>query len=291
METRKPVVAGQFYPSGADECINEINECLMDRPLPADLPEVIVAGIVPHAGWIFSGSLAAMVFNSIKQVHENVDTFIIFGAVHSPVNQAVVYDAGYWSTPLGQAMIDTELADQILKSTDLAIANRRAHSTEHSIEVQVPFIQHLFKDAKIVPIMVPPVPDAMEIGTTAAKIVKNNEDKKIICIGSTDLTHYGPRYGFNPQGTGEQGIKWAKEVNDQKFIDAAVALDTDKLINESGRNYSSCGPGAAAAAIQAAKELGSQKGRLLAHTHSTEIMMKKYGQSSSESVGYAAMIF
>jgi AmmeMemoRadiSam system protein B len=290
METRHPVVAGQFYPGTKAECIREIRECLGDESVPADLPENIAAGIVPHAGWVFSGSLAAMVFDSIKKVHEKVDTFIIFGAAHYHVGQAAIYDKGLWSTPMGTIEINEMLAEAIAKNVSGTICDRKAHAGEHSIEVQVPFIQYLFEGAKIVPIIVPPLLSAFDIGKGIGKLIKDS-DKKIVCIGSTDLTHYGPRYGFNPQGSGRAGIEWARDINDKSFIDLAVELKGAELLKDATQKNNACGAGAAAAAIGAAKAQGKTKGKLLGHEHSDDIMRVKYNHSSQESVGYAAIIF
>ncbi len=293
MTVRKPVVAGQFYPGSDKQCRAEIADCLAQRPLSGiQLPEKIAAGIVPHAGWAFSGDLAGMVFAAIAKTEERIDTFVIFSAVHryfDPI--AAVYDAGAWLTPMGEVPIDEELAEAIIKKSPAAKSTPDAHQLEHSIEVQIPFIQYLFADAKIVPIMTPPAEYVIKLGADVAECIKAATDKKIVCIGSTDLTHYGPRYGFDPQGKGEAGIKWAKDVNDKAFIDLALAMQAEKILTDSLENQNACGPGAAAATIAAAKGLGKSKGILLAHTHSSEVMEKKFGQSSSESVGYAAIVY
>jgi hypothetical protein len=292
MAARKPVVAGQFYPGSENQCRSEIADCLAERPITAKLPEKIVAGIVPHAGWTFSGNLAGMVFGAIEKVNKTVDTFVIFGATHSHFGSAAaVYDKGSWFTPMGEIKIDDELAASIIKKSKGAEANCEAHQYEHSIEVQIPFIQYIFKNAKIVPIMTSPAEYAVRLGSDAAECIKSSPDKKIVCIGSTDLTHYGPRYGFNPQGNGEAGIKWAKDINDRAFIDLAIEMRAERILNESMQSQNACGPGAAAATIAAAKTLGKTKGVLLSHTHSNEVMEKKFGQSSSESVGYAAIVY
>jgi len=291
MQTRKPIVAGQFYPGRHNSCVAEINECLRQER-PADLlPETIAAGIVPHAGWTFSGSLAALVFSAIKQRHDKVDTFIIFGAAHGYYGSSpAVYDKGSWLTPLGEVTVDENLADAVLKS-DAAVSDTSAHEYEHSIEVQVPFIQHLFADAKILPILTPPNEQAILLGEAVGDIIKRDKQKKIVCIGSTDLTHYGPRYGFTPMGTNEKALQWASEVNDKEFIDLALKLDATGLLASAAENLNACGPGAAAAAVSAAKKLGKTKGLLLAHTNSNEVMIKKMGSSSAEAVGYAAIVF
>ncbi|MBU1259571.1 MAG: AmmeMemoRadiSam system protein B [Planctomycetes bacterium] len=292
MAARKPIVAGQFYPGTEKQCRSEIADCITEGPVTGKLPEKIVAGLVPHAGWTFSGDLAGMVFKAIEKANKNVDTFVIFGATHSHFgSEAAVYDKGSWFTPLGEIKIDEELAAAITEKSKGAQANCEVHKYEHSIEVQVPFIQYIFKKAKIVPIMTSPAEYAVKLGIDVAECIKSASDKKIVCIGSTDLTHYGPRYGFNPQGNGEAGIKWAKDVNDRAFIDLAIEMRAERVLNESMQSQSACGPGAAAATIAAAKALGKTKGLLLAHTHSNEVMERKFNQTSKESVGYAAIVY
>ena len=291
MQTRKPIVAGQFYPGQHGSCVAEIDECLAARTLSELLPETIVAGIVPHAGWAFSGSLAALVFSAIKQQHEKVHTFVIFGATHGYFGQSLaVYGAGSWITPLGEVAIDEELADAVLDSA-VAVSDSMAHRSEHSIEVQVPFIQYLFTGAQILPILVPPTEQAVAFGTSVGDVISRDERKKVVCIGSTDLTHYGPRYGFTPMGTGAKALQWADSVNDQKFIDLALKLEPQSLLTSAAENCNACGAGAAAAAVAVAKKLGRTEGLLLGHTNSNEVMLRKMGTTSADSVGYAAIVF
>jgi AmmeMemoRadiSam system protein B len=291
MQTRKSIVAGQFYPGQHDACIDEINNCLDAEHIGESLPETIVAGIVPHAGWTFSGGLAALVFSAIRLQHEKVHTFVIFGAAHRYFGgMPAVFDRGFWETPLGEVPVDEELAEQVLEAGP-AESDCRAHQSEHSMEVQVPFIQYLFAGAKILPILAPPSKQSIALGENIGRIVKKYEQKKIVCIGSTDLTHYGPNYGFIPKGIDQDALNWADTVNDKKFIDLAVNLDPQALLADAAENHNACGPGAAAATIAAAKELGSKKGILLAHTNSNKIMRQKMGSSSADSVGYAAIIF
>lgn len=291
MQTRKAIVAGQFYPGQHESCVDQINECLEARPLSEPLPETIYGGVVPHAGWAFSGSLASMVFWAIKQQHEKVNTFVIFGATHSFLgSDPAVCNRGVWQTPLGEIFIDDELADAVVAGSP-AVADPHAHLSEHSIEVQVPFIQYLFPGAKILPVMVPPVEQAIELGTKVGEIVAERQDKKIVCLGSTDLTHYGPRYGFIPKGTGQEALKWAQDVNDKEFIGLALELKPAELLANAAKNGNACGPGATAATVAFAKEMGCERGRLLAQTSSSEVIQEKMGTTSTDSVGYAAIIF
>ena len=291
MGIRKPIVAGQFYPAGRDGCVAELNECLIEGEFKGELPDNIVAGIVPHAGWAFSGSLAGRVFQAIKKVDIAVDTFVVFGAAHRYFSRdAGVYDRGAWLSPLGEIGIDEDLADAIA-SIDCVCRDLECHRDEHSIEVQIPFIQELFGEAKIVPVVVPPVAAAVELGSEVGSIINGLSSKRVVCIASTDLTHYGPRYGFCPQGSGDAGIKWAKEVNDREFIDLALKMESRGVLEKAEENMSACGPGAVAAVVAAAKKMGKREGVLLGHTHSEEVMRRKYGQGSEESVGYAAIVF
>ncbi|MFC1677535.1 AmmeMemoRadiSam system protein B [Planctomycetota bacterium] len=290
MQTRGPIVAGQFYPGQHDECIDQMNGFIEPMELPEQLPGDIAVGIVPHAGWMFSGELAAMVFEAIRQQDDKVHTFVIFGAAHSYFSsQPAVYDRGSWATPLGEVAIDEDFARAIL-DTGMVVSDVSAHHNEHSIEVQVPFIQYLFAGAKIVPILVPVVEGVADLGLAVSSAIKA-QDNKIVCIGSTDLTHYGPKYGFVPMGAGDGGLKWAHDVNDREFIDLALKLETEAMLTNSVETGSACGGGAAATAVAAAKGLGKEQGLLLGHTNSNEVMRQKMGTISPESVGYAAIVY
>jgi hypothetical protein len=289
MQIRKPVVAGQFYPEDRDACLAEIRKCL-PADVPGGLPEPLVGGLVPHAGWTFSGAVAALVFSAVQRRRGKVATFVLFGAAHGYFGaQPAVDGSDAWETPLGQVPIDTALR-QALHDSGGAIVDSSAHRREHSIEVQVPFIQHLFPDAKILPVIVPANESAIRLGTALAEGgAAANSD--VVFIGSTDLTHYGPRYGFTPMGVGSEGLHWASEVNDRQFIDLAVRLEPERLLAGAVEKGNACGPGAAAAAIAAAKRLGASKGVLLAHTNSNEILLREMGTASRDSVGYAGIVF
>jgi AmmeMemoRadiSam system protein B len=285
-----PVVAGQFYPAGREGCLEQIQECLAARPVVEPLPKTIVAGIVPHAGWTFSGELAALVFAAIRKQREAVDTFIIFGTAHSYFSSLpAVDDRDCWQTPLGTVGIDDELRDALL-ARGVTTPDASAHEYEHSIEVQIPFVQHLFPRAKIVPIIVPPVETAIALGEIAAEVATKS-GRTVVHIGSTDLTHYGPRYGFTPMGKGPDGLQWSANVNDRQFIDLATSMQPERLLAGAIENANACGPGAAAATVATARKLGITAGRLLAYTNSNEVMQEKMASTSRDSVGYAALVF
>ena len=291
MGIRKAIVAGQFYPGGYDGCLAEIKECEGARGLPESLPADIVCGIVPHAGWTFSGSLAGLVVRAIRRCYEEVDTFVIFGAAHRYFGPlAAVYDKGGWVTPLGEVGIDEGLAGAIV-SCGVGAAACDAHSSEHSIEVEVPFLQYYFPESLIVPIIVPPAVEAIALGESVGDLIAADKERRIVCLGSTDLTHYGPHYGFDFMGHGADGFEWAKNVNDREFIDFALGMEADSMLKSSAENQNACGAGAAAATVAAAMRLGKTGGQLLAHTSSSEVMRVKMGTASRDSVGYAAIVY
>ena len=292
MQIRKPAVAGQFYPAERDECLSKIKSCFDSQHSSQMLPARIIAGIVPHAGWVFSGNLACQVFSSIKKQNNDIDTFIILGAAHRYVGSyAAIYSKGSWQMPLGDVLIDEDLAGAILKVDDFVKADELSHFMEHSIEVQVPFVQHFFPEAEIVPIIVPRSSRSISLGASLAKVVKSYPDKKIAVIGSTDLTHYGPGYHFTPMGTGDSGLDWARDVNDEVFISHALQLEPLELLEDALSRSNACGPGSAAATVSFAKEMGVKNGTMIAHSHSNDIMQKKFHQKSSDSVGYVSIVF
>ncbi len=307
---RKPIVAGQFYEGSESACRAHIEQMIQELPLPNELPDDIVAAMVPHAGWVFSGAIALLALRAVQVIRGKVGTFVIFGTMHRyGSHKSLMYDSGTWETPLGNVTVDEKLSYEIIQCCANTAANssscpvevnKPAHDTEHSIEVQVPLIKYLFPQAKIVPIMVPPTLNALDTGRIVAEAVKadnrnnnaaNDANDAVVILASTDLTHYGPSYGFTPQGTGPAALQWALEQNDRFFLDAALVMQPEQVINIANNYGSACGAGAVAAAVTAASQLGAVSGKLLAHTSSAQIIEQKYHQPSDDSVGYAAVVW
>lgn len=290
---RKPIVAGRFYPKEPEEIENQLRVYTAYDIEPSILPDKILAGIVPHAGWICSGKVAGKVFKAIKEKNKNTtpDTFIIYGAVHQyGVRRPSIYPRGMWQSPIGKVEIDEELAETILEYSSSVITSYEAHLAEHSIEVQIPFIRYLFPQAKIVPIAMPPTEEAISVGREIAEATLTSK-KEIVFIGSTDLTHYGPSYGFVPKGTGLMGIRWAKEVNDKNLLEYILNMDAEGALEYALKSHAACGAGAIAATISSARALGAKKADLLEHTTSYEVLRELYGDLCVDSVGYAAIVF
>ncbi len=293
MSVRMAIAAGRFYSADREECLKDLYNLIFgnDSEIP-DLPDTISAGIVPHAGWVFSGDLCGMFFKALKS-KQDVDTFILFGANHS-VNSHnhMIYRDGSWATPLGNIDIDYDLASELLDKADgLLLNNYQGHSNEHSLEVIVPFIQYQFPDAKIVPIMVQPIESASQIGTITAEVVSGLKKCNTVAIGSTDLTHYGPSYYNTNMGTGREALQWAKNTNDRYMIDLVCSMKYDQVVNVAETYKNACGAGAIAATTKFALDRGSSKGILLKQTCSSEVYENKFGRSDINSVGYASIVF
>lgn len=285
------MVAGQFYPASEAECREAVELCLGAASRgDAGVTGECIGGIVPHAGWICSGMVAAKVLAALAG-GPGVETFVIFGAAHRRrAERAAVYAEGAWATPLGEIGIDEPLAAAVLAGGgNLAEDDPAAHASEHSIEVQVPLIQFLAPQAKLLPIIVPPMASAPQLGQRVA-VEARGLSRRAVFVGSTDLTHYGPRYGYTPQGIGAKALAWAKDVNDRRLIDTVLSLKVDEVLPVARRHQNACGPGAVAAAMAAAMAAGANRATLLQHTNSYETLHEAWGEMD-DAVGYAGIVF
>jgi AmmeMemoRadiSam system protein B len=150
----------------------------------------------------------------------------------------------------------------------------------------MPFIKHLFPLAKVAPIMVPINKTAPEVGQAVGRTLQSYKYNATV-VGTTDLTHYGPGYGFTPYGVGPDALRWAKDENDRRFIDLVCAMRDGDLVAEASKRHNACNSGAAAATIAAVRVLGATRGVLLRHTTSSEVL----GGEHEDAVGYAGIVF
>ncbi|MEQ8221471.1 MAG: AmmeMemoRadiSam system protein B [Candidatus Eremiobacterota bacterium] len=286
---RKSVVSGRFYPEDREQCLSELKECLQKEHLTEKIDTRIFGGIVPHAGWVYSGSTAGLVFQAIKQ-HATSPLFLIFGAVHVyGVSGPSIWREGPWETPLGNIEVNQSLAEDIIKEGKGLIAENPApHKKEHSIEVQLPFIKYLFPESQIVPVMVPPDKRALQAGEIAGHVLAHY-NKEVVVIGSTDLTHYGMHYGQLEKGIGQEALDWVRNINDKKILDLMIAMKSEEIVSESDKSGNACGAGAITATMSAVKVLGAKAGKLLKYTTSHD-EIPSMGEATSF-VGYGGVIF
>ena len=273
----------QFYPGDVKA---QIAGFLARPGAPLAPDRRLVAAAVPHAGWRYSGAVAATALKALAE-RSSPEAILLLGAVHRAyLDRAALYPAGEWETPLGPVPVDADLAAEVETALPgLVERNASAHDTEHSLEVEAPMIRALFPGIPVVPLMVPPGRYAAEIGTRLARLVKG---RRIVAIGSTDLTHYGSEYLFAPRGTGEEAHAWMRG-NDERILDLARQLDAERIPAEAEANRNACGPGALAAAAAFAREMGAPEGTVLERTDSHEAQ----GQRGAfrMAVGYAGIVF
>ncbi len=274
MTERAPVVAGLFYPAFASELKKEIESCFYDKKFgPGSArakPERISAGIAPHAGYIYSGACAAHLYSRIPH---DTKTVVILGPNHTGRGSGIsVSDADFWETPLGKVEVDGKLRRKILDNSRIIDCEGGAHAGEHSIEVQLPFLQTVLADFRIVPIcmMGGDAETCGEVGRAIASSVAGM--KNVLLLASTDFSHYV---------SGEEA-----EMKDSEAIDRILKLDPDGLLETVEKlDISMCGPMATASVLFAAKTLGAKKAELLKHYTSGDIT----GDYSTGVVGYASL--
>jgi hypothetical protein len=269
-----------FYAGTKESLRAQIEKCFTHRLGPGKLPKVaekklqtIVGLVCPHAGYMYSGPVAAHAYYSLA-ADGKPDTVVLFGPNHTGHGSALaLMKDGVWRTPLGDLEIDTETANLILKESSIIDIDDSAHAFEHSIEVQLPFLQYLYGSAfKFVPVcfLMQDLQSSREVGAAVAKALA---DRNALVIASTDMTHY------EPQKTAEQ--------KDKAAIEAALSFDAERLYSTvEARRISMCGYGPTIAAITAAKALDAKKAELLCYKTSGDIT----GDYSSV-VGYASMMF
>ncbi len=283
MKVRKATLAGSWYPGNADECKREIDGFIKEIENKPDPTKNFVGGIVPHAGWYFSGNIACNVIGALAN-RNTPDVIVIFGMHLHSGSPCYLMKEGAWNTPLGDIEIETNIAGALSEQFDFQIETPDHFMQDNTIEVQLPFIKYFFKEVKIVPIGVPPIKSSYEIGKAVVDITEK-AGLSLKVLGSTDLTHYGSNYGFMPEGKGSGAVDWVRDENDRRVVDAMLDMDSDKIIIEAGANSNACCAGAAATAIVAGKHLGSKGAEKLAYTTS-------YDKSPGDSfVGYAGILF
>jgi AmmeMemoRadiSam system protein B len=277
MQVRTPAVAGMFYPKTKPELKSIIRDCFLHNYGPGKLPPTsenkkIIGIICPHAGYEYSGPIAANSYYAISS--QRPDLVIITGPNHFGIGRDIAsMKEGIWRTPLGDIEVDSESAIEINRISKLIELDSFSHTRDHSLEVQLPMLQEIFSHKfKILPLILidQSYHAAAEIGKAIAKMAKI---KNTMIIGSSDLTHYESNEFAHSQ--------------DKSLINSIVDLDVDRFYNTlEEKKVSACGFGAIASTMIACKELGATRGTLIKYATSGDITGEK-----SSVVGYASIVF
>ena len=281
MNRRKRALPRGWYPAEKKECRQEIESYLEGwEPSLLQLTKGL-GGIVPHAGWYFSGKLAARVFHTLK-LKSNPEVIVLYGGHLSTEDLPRLVTEEACETPFGDIEIHTTFVKSLMKRMD--VRKESPTSGDNTIEIQLAMVKYFFPEAKLVAIRSPLSPKAETLGKEVAEIAKE-EKISILAIGSTDLTHYGPNYGFLSKGIGPVSVEWVKKENDKGFIDRALRMDAEGLLKHALENDSACSAGAAISTMAASKALGAGKGILLDYYTSYDIM------PDDSFVGYAGILY
>jgi AmmeMemoRadiSam system protein B len=277
MLTRERMLPIGWYPASEQACVAEMDRMVAGaKPLPAGTK--VCGGIVPHAGWQFSGEAAARVFYLAAQVTQP-QVVCVFGGHLGANSPPLLVAEGAWETPLGNLSLATEFYEPLKRRLTL----KEEYPGDNTIEVQLPFVKRYFPKAKLLAIRSPHSPQALELGEAVVAVARELQ-LSLLAFGSTDLTHYGPNYGWAPKGFGPAAVKWVKEVNDKRFIDAALKMDGAAMLKIAREDQSACSAGGAVAAVAAARKLGAQKAQLIDYYTSYDIM------PGDSFVGYAGIV-
>ncbi len=277
---RRPCQAGAFYEGTPESLEKQIEHCFLNRLGPRGLPKVAKDGprrliglVCPHAGYMFSGLVAAHSYYCLA-ADGKPDVVVLFGPNHTGYGSGLAaMNDGFWRTPLGDIEVDGETTNEIVREARIVDVDDSAHSFEHSIEVQLPFLQYLYDaEFKIVPIsfLMQDLTSARDVGRAVAKVLA---EKKAIIIASSDMTHYEPQN--------------SAQKKDRKALEAVVSMDEAEFFSTiETHRISACGYGPIAALITASKVLGAKEAKLLCYKTSGDVT----GDYSSV-VGYAAVCF
>ena len=263
---RRSVAAGSFYAGTRDRLRLQVED-LVPKGATSDKA---IGAVVPHAGYMYSGRVAATVYAQA----EFPGTFVILGPNHTGLGAgAAIMTYGQWETPLGHVQIDHDLGKAILANSSVLEEDNLGHLREHSIEVQLPFLQYYNRPFGFVPICLfsHEYAACQEVGQAVAKAVRES-GKRVLIVASTDMSHYVPR--------DEAAVK------DRKVIDAILALDPEELYRVVRREgISMCGFHPTTAMLVAAKALGATRANLVTYTDSGEVT-----RDLDEVVAYAGLL-
>lgn len=277
---RQPAVAGKFYPSDSSKLRNAMGSYFADAAQiqRTDKP---IGIITPHAGYIYSGQIAADAFNQTKNF--TYDVVVILGTNHTraAVDKITVWQKGAYRTPFGLAQIDENITNSIMKECPDVVPEKASSESEHSVEVQVPFIQYLFPKARIVPMVIGinDIDRCIKFGKILGKILK---DRNALIVASSDLSHY-PSY--------EDAIK-----TDKGTLEQITTLSCNKISKHMHEQLHSgihslvtcaCGESPILALISAVKELGCNSAVVINYANSGDTFVGSYDRV----VGYGAVAF
>jgi len=232
---------------------------------------------VPHAGWAYSGRLA---FKTLRMLNNDCDVVAVIGGHMMAGSGVVAAFEDEIETPLGSLVVAKDLLESLKRQIQVEPDKR----PDNTVEIQLPMIKYLFPEATTIWLRVGAGEESMDLGRSLAGAAAESGVK--ICVaGSTDLTHYGPDYGFTPAGYGGDSYEWARKVNDAGIIQKMVEMNPRAVLEWGNVKKAACSAGAAAAAIEYAEAMGCEEGVLTGYENSCDL------NPGNSFVGYAGILY
>lgn len=264
-------IAGTWYPGDRRELESLVDRAVADAE-PADVAGRLVALVVPHAGIIYSGRIAAAGFRLLQS--RDFDAVVVLGPYHRGCDGVVVMEGGAIETPLGAVRLDEELAEAFLESDPLFGTARAEHEEEHSVEVQFPFLRRFVADVPVVPLLMGyQTPETVAAASHAMQSIAERSEKNVLLIASSDLSHYHRR--ADARQLDEQVVRCLEQFD-------VPALE--RLLTSNHRH--ACGGGPMIAVLSAARALGASEAQVLAYGDSGDVNGDTEGV-----VGYVSAAF
>lgn len=279
---RPALLAGRWYPGDADGCRAAIARHAAGRAVDGAF-----RGLVgPHAGWTYSGDCAGRGYRALAGDRaDRVDLVVVIGSHRGPDGPNTVFRDDAWDTPLGPLATDRALADEVKGALGLDDEPATPARADNAVELHLPFVRAFFPRASLLMVGVEASPRAIALGRAIGERVRAR-GRDAVFVGSTDLTHYGPNYGWAPRGTGPAAVAWVRDDNDRGFLDALLADDLEAAVDHALSHQSACCPGAAVAAVEAARAYaGEVTPTLVEHYLSCDV------RADASFVGYASVVF
>lgn len=282
MSLRRRSLPRGWYPDDPDTLRSLVSSWIDGGQAATARATAAVAAVAPHAGWTFSGRLAARAAASLLPAPggDLPQTIVIFGGHLPPGARPLAARESSFDTPLGVLDADSELLAALEASMSLGSDDE----SDNTVEVLLPIVSQLFPGSRALWLRAPNDASSLALGAALAAAAKSL-GRRVACIGSTDLTHYGPNYGFSPKGRGAAAEAWVRGVNDKRFVDALLALDGREALALAEAERSACSAGAAVAALAFALAAGATRAALLAYATSLDV------RRDDSFVGYAAIAY
>jgi AmmeMemoRadiSam system protein B len=276
MIVRKPYLSGGWYPQSAEKATLFLEKAVESGR--RDAPSGASAAVAPHAGWFYSGAIAA---RAVSALGKGAETVVIIGG-HLPAGRPLLFfDEEGVETPLGTMLIDGELRASLIQE----LGGKADRCQDNTVEVLLPMVRYFFPRARLLALRLPAELASFEAGKRIAALGRMLK-RRLVVLGSTDLTHYGVNYGFMPHGSGKDALRWVTRVNDAAFIEAVQEGDPALVLAQAEGERAACSAGAVLGAMGFARAMDASPAELLAYGTSADA---EGGDIPDSFVGYAAL--